>query len=77
MTAENPTPDDQPTEPTFEQMLDELESVVEALESGELELADSLEKFRHGIELSKRCRAMLDEAQQTVEQLSDEGEAED
>lgn len=55
---------------TFEQNLAELEDIVEQLESGELELADSMEKFKRGVELSKSCRTMLDEAQQTIEEIS-------
>ena len=53
----------------FEHKLAELESLVEQLESGELELADSLQRFQRGVELSRECRKMLDEAQQTVEQV--------
>lgn len=69
-------PDNQKSEdaPSFEQTLAELETLVEQLESGELELADSLEKFKRGIELSKQCRVMLDKAQQTVDEVMD-GEA--
>ena len=55
--------------PSFEKTLAELEALVEQLESGELELADSLDKFKRGIELSKQCRAMLDEAQQTIDKV--------
>ncbi|MDT8409352.1 MAG: exodeoxyribonuclease VII small subunit [Wenzhouxiangellaceae bacterium] len=61
----------QASEPTFEQKLAQLEKLVEELESGELELADSLDRFKQGIELSKQCRSMLDQAQQAVETLSD------
>jgi len=56
---------------SFEKTLAELETLVEQLESGELELADSLDKFKRGIELSKQCRAMLDQAQQTVDAVMD------
>ena len=56
-------------EPSFEKTLAELETLVEQLESGELELADSLDKFKRGIELSKQCRAMLDQAQQTIDDV--------
>lgn len=54
----------------FESALKELESLVEALESGDLTLADSLEQFKRGIGLSKRCHSLLDEARQSVEMLS-------
>lgn len=57
---------------SFEKTLAELELLVEQLESGELELADSLEKFKRGIELSKQCRAMLDQAQQTVDEVMED-----
>lgn len=56
-------------QPSFEQTLAELETLVEQLESGKLELADSLEKFKRGIELSRQCRVMLDKAQQTVDEV--------
>lgn len=58
-------------QPSFEQTLAELETLVEQLESGKLELADSLEKFKRGIELSRQCRIMLDKAQQTVDEVMD------
>jgi exodeoxyribonuclease VII small subunit len=60
------------TPKTFEAKLSELEALVEQLESGELELADSLDRFKRGIELSKECRSMLDEAQQTVDEIIDQ-----
>ncbi|HKL51603.1 MAG TPA: exodeoxyribonuclease VII small subunit [Wenzhouxiangellaceae bacterium] len=56
-------------QPSFEKTLAELETLVEQLESGELELADSLDRFKRGIELSKQCRAMLDQAQQTIDDV--------
>lgn len=62
-------PDEQ--EPDFESSLEELESLVEALESGELSLAESLERFKRGVTLSKQCHEMLDQARQSVEVLSD------
>lgn len=55
--------------PSFEKTLAELETLVEQLESGKLELADSLDKFKRGIDLSKQCRLMLDQAQQTIDDV--------
>ncbi|MBS3743432.1 MAG: exodeoxyribonuclease VII small subunit [Wenzhouxiangellaceae bacterium] len=71
--GEKPKVTDNKTEqqPSFEQTLAELETLVEQLESGKLELADSLEKFKRGIELSRQCRVMLDKAQQTVDEVMD------
>ena len=55
----------------FESALGELEQIVEALEAGEMSLAESLERFKRGIGLSKRCHQLIDEARQSVETLTD------
>jgi len=56
--------------PNFEQTLAELEKLVVNLEEGNLSLDESLSGFKHGIELTRQCQAALDNAQQTVEQLT-------
>ncbi len=53
----------------FEQALAELETLVEALEHGELSLEDSLKRFERGIELSRTCQGALAAAEQRVEIL--------
>ncbi|NND45520.1 MAG: exodeoxyribonuclease VII small subunit [Xanthomonadales bacterium] len=60
--SKDPTPD-------FEKALAELESLVDKLESGELSLDESLARFKRGVELTRQCQAVLDRAQQSVEQL--------
>ena len=57
--------------PEFEKALAELESLVEKLESGDLPLDRSLADFRRGVELTRQCQAVLDQARQSVEQLLD------
>lgn len=65
------TPADSSTaRPDFESALEELEALVAALEAGDLGLAESLDRFKRGIELSKQCHQMLDEARQSVEILT-------
>ncbi|MGA9572408.1 MAG: exodeoxyribonuclease VII small subunit [Lysobacterales bacterium] len=62
--------------PDFEKTLAELEQLVAKLEEGDLSLDESLSGFKHGIELTRQCQAALDNAQQTVEILTnsqDEG----
>ena len=64
--------------PDFEKALEELEGLVEKLESGELDLDQSLAQFKRGIELTRHCQSVLDKAQQTVQKLidtEDEGSA--
>jgi exodeoxyribonuclease VII small subunit len=57
--------------PNFEKALEELETLVEQLESGDLNLDQSLQQFRRGVELTRHCQSVLEEAQQIVEQLVD------
>jgi len=54
----------------FEKSIAELESLVERMESGEADLDESLKLFKRGIELTRECQQLLDNAQQTVELLS-------
>ena len=53
----------------FELTLAELETLVEKLEEGDQTLDESLSGFKRGIELTRECQSVLDNAQQTVEQL--------
>ena len=50
----------------FEDLMKELDEVVTALESGELSLEESIEKYKKGIELSNKCRQLLEEAKEQV-----------
>lgn len=56
-----------PTDKTFESALEELESVVEQLESGDLSLEDSLAAFEKGVGLVKYCNQKLSEVEKKVE----------
>ena len=46
-----------------------LESVVEAMESGDLALESLLAKFEEGTRLVKTCQAKLEEAEVKISQL--------
>lgn len=63
--------DKKETLPDFEKSLEELETLVEKLESGDLSLDDSLKQFKRGVELTRHCQGVLEKAQQTVEKLVD------
>ena len=67
----NNTPEQKPD---FEKALGELEELVSRLESGELSLDESLDHFKRGIELTRSCQAILDEAQRTIDRLTEAGE---
>ena len=53
----------------LEKSLEELEALVERLESGELSLQQSLKEFERGIKLTRMCQTALKEAEQKVEIL--------
>lgn len=55
----------------FESQLAELEALVEKLETGDLDLDESLAHFKRGVELTRNCRGLLDEARNSVEVLLD------
>ncbi|MFZ2410418.1 MAG: exodeoxyribonuclease VII small subunit [Candidatus Methanoperedens sp.] len=59
-------------EMNFEESLAELEGIVEKLEKGQLSLDESLMLFEKGIKLVRECNDKLKNAQQKVEQLSEE-----
>lgn len=63
----------------FEKALEELETLVERIEGGELSLEESLAAFERGVKLTRECQKALDEAEQKVEMLSlpEADEAED
>lgn len=56
---------------TFKEASVELEQIVRALEGGDLELEESLERYARGVELLKSLRARLSTAEQKVRVLLD------
>jgi exodeoxyribonuclease VII small subunit len=67
----------QENKPGFEDALSELEELVGKLESGDLSLDQSLAHFKRGVELTRHCQSILDDAQQTVEVLSQDAAVQD
>ena len=53
----------------FEEALEKLESIVEAMESGELPLESLLAKYEEGTRLAKICQSKLSEAELKIQQL--------
>lgn len=56
-------------EPSFEEALKGLESIVAKLESGETKLEESIRLFEEGMRLSAICQKRLDEADRKIEVL--------
>jgi exodeoxyribonuclease VII small subunit len=53
----------------FESALTELEQLVNHMESGELNLEDSLKAFEQGVNLTRQCQQALAAAEQRVQLL--------
>ncbi|HMT08049.1 MAG TPA: exodeoxyribonuclease VII small subunit [Pyrinomonadaceae bacterium] len=58
------------TQQTFERSLTELESIVEKLEVGDMQLEESLELFERGVTLIRDCRGRLTGAERRIEELT-------
>lgn len=54
---------------SFEQLYEQLEAVTTSLEGGDLSLDQSVALFEQGMELAKRCQALLGDVEQRVETL--------
>lgn len=61
---------------TVEHALGELEGLINAMESGDLTLEQSLQAFEMGIRLTRECQDALNQAEQKVQiLLSEKGDA--
>ena len=61
---------------SFREAMDELNNTVSLLEGDSLELEDSLEKYKYGVELLAHLKLELNNAQVQVEELMGKIEAE-
>jgi len=59
---------------SFEEALKKLEAIVDELETGNLTLDDSVEKFKEGIELTSFCNKKLDEAEKKITVLIEDND---
>jgi exodeoxyribonuclease VII small subunit len=58
---------------SLESALKKLDAVVQQLEGGQLSLDDSLKTFETGIQLTKQCRQILQDAEQKIKILTADG----
>lgn len=61
----------------FEKALNELETLVETMEQGDMSLEDSLKQFERGVDLTRQCQTALKEAEQKVQILIEKSEQAD
>lgn len=60
----------QPDKLGFEDAIEQLETLIDQIESGEIGLEESLKRYEQGSALIKRCRSILDGAQQRIAELT-------
>jgi len=60
---------------TFDEAVAQLEVIIEKVESGEIGLEQALSEYERGVKLIRRCRAILSQAEQRIEELT--GQADD
>ena len=68
---------DDNTELSFEDALNQLETIVTELESGGLPLEQALEKFEVAMRLKKQCEDLLAKAEARIEELTEDGAIEE
>ena len=54
---------------TYEAALAELEELIKKLETGSIDLADSIATYERGVALAGRCAQLLEETEAKVERL--------
>ena len=54
---------------SFEEKLDELEKIVNKLETGQVPLDDAIEEFKKAMDLVKQCDEKLNSAQEAIAKI--------
>lgn len=58
----------------FEEAIKNLEQIANELEKGDLDLEASVSKFEEGMELSKKCNELLENAEKRISILLKDGD---
>ncbi len=58
---------------TYESGIEELNAIIERIESGELSLEDTVKAYEKGNELTKKLSAMLEEGKGRILKLTESG----
>ncbi len=62
---------------SFEDSIARLEEIVRRLEEGQVPLEESIKLYEEGMKLGKKCKQILEDADQRITRLSAELEEED
>ena len=72
MAKKKPVEDEMPR---YEQAIEQLERIIERIESGEIGLEEGIAEYERGMKLIKHCRSVLDRAESKIKELSLDGTA--
>ncbi len=61
---------------SFEERVQRLQDIVGNMERGDIPLNESVALYKEGMQLSKDCRAELEQARHDIRLLTEEGEQE-
>jgi len=59
---------------SFEEAIAGLTDIVDKIEQGQIPLQESLDQYEKGMALIKRCRTILQQAEQRIEKITKEQE---
>lgn len=62
---------------TYEQAIEQLEAIIDRIESGEVGLEQSVAEYERGMALRRHCHAILSRAEQRITELTPEDDAAD
>jgi exodeoxyribonuclease VII small subunit len=57
---------------TFEHQLAELTTIIEQMEQPDVGLEESLKLYEKGVQLTRKCQKIIDDAEQKIKQLMEQ-----
>ncbi len=61
--------------PNFEEAMKRLDAIVNAMESGEIGIEDSIARYEEAMKLAAQCRTILQEAEQRIQKIQLDADA--
>jgi len=62
--------------PTYKELMEKLEQIIVHLETGEISVEESMEKYEEGVQITKDLLEILSKAEEKVKIMQDQEEVE-
>ena len=62
------------TQPSLEEMLEQIDAISSEMEEGDLSLEESFRKYKQGMDLVKQCSKEISRVEKQIQVLDEEGE---